>query len=99
MQSSFGSLAAPLQKIATFLQRYSVVIGIALFCGLAASLILQTADITGATPDSEAVAEKLQSTAVPRIDSDTAAAIKNLREQNILIESGIDDGRDNPFAE
>lgn len=96
---SLGSLLAPLQKVAAFMQRYIIVIGIALFCALAASLILQTADITSSTPNEEAVTEKVESTGVPRIDANTAAAIKSLRQQNVSVQPGVDDERDNPFAE
>lgn len=98
MHLSPQSLAL-IQKVAFFLKRYIIVIGIALFCGLAGFLILQTTQLTTKAPSQGKLDAKLQAVSSPRISDETSSVIESLGTQNIEVESNLGQGRDNPFAE
>jgi len=98
MHLSPQSLAL-VQRIAFFLKRYIVVIGIALFCGLAGFLILQTTQLTTQPPSQGKLDAKLQAVSSPRISDETASVIESLGTQDIQVESNLGQGRENPFAE
>lgn len=87
------------QKIGAFATRYIIIIGVALFCGLAAFLIIQTTHLTTKEPSQGKLDAKLQSTSTPRISDETATIIERLGTQDITVESNLGSERDNPFAE
>jgi Na+/H+ antiporter NhaC len=89
-------------KFVPFLQhlrKYIVIIFIVAVSGLYAFLIIRTNQLAQSEPDDTAVTEKLQATARPKIDEETAQKLEQLEDQNIQIQSLFNEARSNPFSE
>lgn len=87
-----------LQPFINFLKRDSVAIFLAIVAIIFGFLIWKIGSLAGATPNQDALDEKLLSVVRPRIDPEGIKKIEDLQAQNINIQSYFSD-RNNPFQE
>jgi hypothetical protein len=92
-------LANKLKPLISKLQRYIVLIFIAVLVGMYGFLVLRINQFSAAEPSDEAVTEKLQGSQRPRIDQSMVDKITQLQGQNIEVQSLFKQARDNPFNE
>ena len=99
MINSLKSIVNKFLPLITGAKRYIVVIFLVSLCVVYGFLAYQINSLTQAEPTPEAVAEKLETVARPRIDQDAVDKMQQLEEENIEVRTLFQEARSNPFSE
>lgn len=96
---SVKDLVIKIQKLGSVGKRYAALALFILVTGAYSYTVFEINRLVNSVPSEEKIAEKLQTTSVPRIDQRTMMTIQNLEDQNITTQAIFDRARQNPFAE
>ena len=87
-------------KIATSLTaRYSFLLFLTVFAGLAGYLVVRIGYLSKLEPTPDQVSATLQEVKKTNTDTESIQKLKELESRNISIESLFDNGRTNPFED
>lgn len=93
------SFSKQLLKVGELIKRYRFMLFILLFSGVYVFLLLSINRLTASEPDQSALDSELQTVKRLKVDEEAVEQLKRLREQYIIIESNLNDDRNNPFSE
>lgn len=96
---SIQDIGAKARKLGNVFKRYAALSLFILVIGAYSFTVFEINRLVNSQPSEEKIAEKLQTTTVPRIDEQTMMTIQNLEDQNIKTQAIFDQARQNPFAE
>lgn len=96
---SLSGVRQSLQAKASKVKRYLPLLVFILVASVYSLTVYEINRLVASQPSDDAVAEKLQSVSVPKIDEKTVTAIQNLEDQNIQTQTIFNQARQNPFAE
>lgn len=88
-----------IQPVVEKLNRYKVLLFALIFLGIYAALSLRINEYTNQEPSQQAVTDSLQSVKRITVDKDSIAKLKELEEQNVEVQSLLNEARKNPFSE
>lgn len=94
-----GAFGPKLKALGTKLGKYTGIIFVVGLLGMYSFLVFRINNLTTGEPSEDAVAEKLQTVARPRIDESAVDKIEQLEDNSTEVKSLFDTARDNPFHE
>lgn len=97
MNKSIEDLKKQLSRLGSLVTRYSFIIFLVIFAGMAGFLVTRIGELSRAEPSQVEIDEKLKDIKMPKVDEEAIAKLKELEERNISIEALFDNGRTNPF--
>lgn len=99
MKNDLEKYIKKLLPVAGFIQKYSRFLFFLLLAGICGFLIFRINSLAGVTPSESDITDRLQTVTRPRIDESALQKIQELQDQNVQVQSLIQDARDNPFSE
>lgn len=94
-----NKIVTKLSPVLSLAQRYFRFIFFVFFIGLCAFLVFQINQFISVQPSESDVTDKLQTITRPHIDKAAADQIQKLQDQNVQVQSIIQQARENPFSE
>lgn len=92
-------IIAKLMPVLVLGQKYMKFIFFIFFMGLCAFLIYQINQFASVNPSESDVTDKLKTVTRPHIDQASIDQIQKLQDQNVQVQSIVQQARDNPFSE
>lgn len=92
-------ITSQIQATLAHLKRFRLILFIALFASFYAYLLVSVSQLTVSEPEPGAIQSELSTVKRLNIDEEAVQQMKQLQEENIVIESQFDDTRTNPFSE
>lgn len=100
MKDSLDSLKKNASKITKLFTKYSFIIFLLIFAGMAGFLVTRIGNLSRLEPTQIELDTKLQDIKKQtKADADAIAKLEELEESDISIESLFDNGRTNPFED
>lgn len=99
MKKYTDNLQKYLKILVILLTRYSFLLFLILFGGLAGYLVMRIGQLSKLEPTTEQVSSTLQEVKKTNTDIENIQKLKELEGRNISIESLFDNGRTNPFED
>ena len=99
MKNDLQKYLKRLEPVISFSQKYSRFIFFLFIAAIAAFLIFRIDYYVSLKPSEADAADKLQTISRPNIDEAALNRIQQLQDQNVQVQSLIQQARDNPFSE